>query len=190
MIPTPSNDDGSYCGVSDEKLAEMCREDPDNMDIISALIKRYMPLIRKKAAQYENPRISAEDLAQEAMLAFIKAAERYDTAHHAEFSAYAYSCVNNRMISVMRKVNTRTGESLSGEITEEAPDNTTPETIFMERELLSELSALLSPKELDIFRRCIDGVSYREIAAELCITEKAVDNGVQRIRKKLKAALL
>jgi RNA polymerase sporulation-specific sigma factor len=43
----------------------------------------------------------------------------------------------------------------------------------------------LSPLELSVIKHHLSGVSYKEIAERLDITEKAVDNAVQRTRSKL-----
>ena len=173
-------------GLSDEELAEMCRKDPDDMDILSVLLKRYMPFIRRKAAQFENAMVSAEDLSQEAMLAFVRAAEKFEPGKGQGFSAYICTCVNNRMISVIRSTRAHSDEQLSDDIETSAGDEVTPETIIMERELYCEIYALLSDRELDIFRCCLEGSSYNETAEALGISVKSVDNGVQRIRKKLR----
>ena len=54
------------------------------------------------------------------------------------------------------------------------------------RSLNSEISSALSPKEIRVFGLYLDGLSYKEIAEKLDVTEKSVDNAMFRIRKKLK----
>ena len=183
-------DIGSYDKMSDEEIALLCRKEPDNMDHISVLIRRYMPMIRKRAAHYANFSISADDLSQEAQLAFIKAVEKYDSSRDSVFSAYVFSCVNNRIISVLRKINAvGSGEELCDEVS--APDEMSdPESIYVEREFYKEISSLLTQRELDIFKAYLDGATYKEIAAELGISVKSVDNGILRMRKKLKSAVI
>ena len=71
--------------------------------------------------------------------------------------------------------------------------NPTPEDFLIEREKMKEMydtiSSVLSQKEWEIFRMFLDGCSYSEIASQLKITEKSVDNALMRTRRKLKAAL-
>ncbi|MBQ4310624.1 MAG: sigma-70 family RNA polymerase sigma factor [Oscillospiraceae bacterium] len=168
--------------MTDEEIVGICKGQPRNMECLSALVRKYMPVIRKNALGFENERVSREDLSQEAMLAFLKAVETYD-ASRGTFSSYASVCMRNRMISLLRSGGD--DEKLSDEMDAEE-DDTTPETIYMEHELISELSALLSEREMNVLRLSLDGLSYHEIAGELGVNEKSVDNAVQRIRKKLR----
>jgi RNA polymerase sporulation-specific sigma factor len=55
-------------------------------------------------------------------------------------------------------------------------------------ELYDEINSILSKREWDIFSLFLKGCSYRQIADELEISTKSVDNAIQRIRKKLKTA--
>ena len=52
-------------------------------------------------------------------------------------------------------------------------------------ELLNTYSQCLSTFEVQILRMYLDGLSYRAIAHSCGRDEKAVDNAVQRIRRKL-----
>ncbi|MFZ5753921.1 MAG: sigma factor-like helix-turn-helix DNA-binding protein, partial [Bacillota bacterium] len=65
----------------------------------------------------------------------------------------------------------------------------TPETNLLEREGLEELIAFLQ-KELTLLEQKVlmlrlEGRSYREITVILEIQAKAVDNAIQRIRRKV-----
>ena len=55
--------------------------------------------------------------------------------------------------------------------------------LYIYRQLISGISVALDEAAL------LDGCSYSEIASELKITEKSVDNALMRTRRKLKAAL-
>ena len=64
-----------------------------------------------------------------------------------------------------------------------------PETLFLEREQAlafeKRLNDTLSPLELDVLKRYLSGMSYQDIAQELDVSAKSVDNALQRIKKKL-----
>lgn len=148
------------------------------------ILRRYMPLVKSLAAKFETDLVSKEDLESEGCLAVLNALEHYDKKKCGELSAYLSVCVNNRMISVLRKSDKTVRSS---DVAEDAVrDNTTPETIFLARELGSEIEKQLSPMEYSIFVCCLNELSYSETASRLNITPKAVDNAVQRIRRKLK----
>lgn len=175
--------DIDYNNMSDSQLAAVCRNEPDNPECIDLLIKRYLPLIKSRAAKFSGDNVSVDDLASEGLLAFFKAVCAYDELRGNSFSAYASVCVSNRMISVVRSAD---NSPLFAEYADEGEDLNTPETICMEKELYSEILSKLSKKERDIFRFYIDGTCYSEIASVLGISVKSVDNAVQRIRKKLR----
>ena len=63
------------------------------------------------------------------------------------------------------------------------------EELFIAKESVSLLTNVLrenlSDFENEVLRLHIVGCSYNEIAKRLCKTPKAVDNAIQRIRKKL-----
>ena len=54
------------------------------------------------------------------------------------------------------------------------------------RQLLDRIKNNLSPLEQDVLNLHIAGHNYNSIAAKLSVTEKTVDNALQRARKKLK----
>ncbi|MCD8187591.1 MAG: LuxR C-terminal-related transcriptional regulator [Ruminococcus sp.] len=47
----------------------------------------------------------------------------------------------------------------------------------------------MSPTEFSAFNFCIQGLSYRAAAEKLGITEKSVDNAMQRARRKIRALM-
>lgn len=147
------------------------------------ILRKYMPLVKSAAAKFQTELVPKEDLESEGCLAVLNAMEHYDEKKCGELSAYLSVCVNNRMISVLRKSEKTVRPS---DLTDDtARDNTTPETIFLAREMGSEIEKQLSPMEYSIFVCCLNELSYSETASRLNITPKAVDNAVQRIRRKL-----
>ena len=49
----------------------------------------------------------------------------------------------------------------------------------------NEIVSKLSPLEKQILKQFLLGKNYAEIAQTLCLDKKSVDNGLNRIRKKL-----
>ena len=56
-------------------------------------------------------------------------------------------------------------------------------------QLLSRLQGILSKSEYDVLMLYGNGLSYKEIAERLSVTEKTVDNALQRARKKVRVGL-
>ena len=74
---------------------------------------------------------------------------------------------------------------------ERRPSN--PETIIIDRENMSgieySINKTLSKLELKVLMHYLDGKSYQEIARLINKDVKAVDNAIQRIRKKIETIL-
>ena len=72
----------------------------------------------------------------------------------------------------------------------EITDSNSPESILIEKEnykaLTETIKLELSDMEFNVLELFLEGKSYSDIAKSLSITEKAVDNALARIRKKLK----
>jgi RNA polymerase sporulation-specific sigma factor len=69
----------------------------------------------------------------------------------------------------------------------------TPESIYFYKEFFSELwkdiCSVLSLTELNVLTLCVQGLSYKSAAEKLGMTEKSVDNAMQRARKKIRALM-
>lgn len=160
----------------------------------AVLLARYFGLIRYYAGRFSG-RVDAEDLAQEGLIALLQAIPQFDASKNKRFSAYAQVCIINRMRSFVQKENKNAApvENLL-EIMEEQgilSDPDTPESILVEKESFAQcrmqVMAMLSDREWQILQCIIDGCSYAEAAEKLHISEKAVDNAMQRIRRKVRA---
>ena len=72
---------------------------------------------------------------------------------------------------------------------EPADSSKNPEEELMLREQLSHVYArlreTLSKREFEVLGLYVDGLSYSSIAERLGITTKAVDNALQRVRRKV-----
>lgn len=179
--------------LSDEELALKAKTD---RKAASAVILRYSRVIYMKARGYCSHYADVDDLCQEGFIALVKAIETYSSTKGTAFSAYAGVCIENRMRSYVTK-GRKTVVSLAdySELGDSCDMivNETPETVFLHKEfiteILSALSRILSDNELKIFRLSIEGMSYRQIAVKLGISEKSVDNAMQRARRKVRTLM-
>ena len=179
------------CSKTDEELVSLAKTDKASASVI---LSRYSKLILIKSKIYANSDTDSEDLHQEGLMSLLKAINAYDPSMGAKFSTFAEKCVVNRM----KTVSARMGRSCSevNRIDEdEAADvlsvEETPESIFLYKEFLDELlgsiDSLLSDAELRAFRLCMSGMTYKQAAKKLGVTEKSVDNAMQRARRKIRA---
>lgn len=188
-----SSDFDELDAMEDNELIAIFRGGKDTnrgRNAVSALISRYVKLVKKKASLFSCGSAEADDLAQEGLLAFMRAVESFDESKGAKFSSFADVCITNGIKNAAAKLNS--GGNVSDDL-DSAEDMSTPENIWFEKQAVSdlydEIAALLSKMEWEIFRLYLDGASYVEIAEKLGITEKSVDNAVFRMRKKLKKLL-
>lgn len=164
------------------------RGEYENLQII---IDRYLPLIISMAKQY-CPENEIEDAVQEATFALYSAVKNYQS-ERSSFSTFAGLCIKRAVIAHLRKNNAQKSipEELLLSIDDaEVPVSATPESILIEKEEYNALAANirleLSKLEYSVLQSFLEGKNYSEIANSLNITEKAVDNALARIRKKVK----
>ena len=164
---------------------------------MASLISDYLPFIRQKAASAASVcGLDAEDLAQEGLIGLLNAVRSFDFYGAAAFRTYACTCILNSIRSAMRRVS-RPGAVpahavLPIDSADDLPAADDPQDIVVGREeaarLLSYVDKHLSAREQQVLRLYISGCSYAAVAEKLGLSDsKAVDNALQRIRKKLKA---
>lgn len=137
------------------------------------------------------------DLKQNATMALYKAACTYDPESEKKgkkvtFGLYAKICINNSLISLLRKYNSalRRKRKIVPVIPSKQPDII--DTILQSegaRRLKEEIASALSKYEKEVFSLYIVGKSTDEIALTLNTTEKSVNNALYRIRVKVKGLL-
>ncbi len=168
------------------------------------LAERYSRLVRICARPYFLAGGDSEDLTQEGMLGLLSAIRRFDVDSGATFKTFAEICIRNRIIQAVKTASRKKhdplndGVSLEYILSEESqPRNTViPETFRRipeeqvlaresEKEFYSTFSRCLSSFETEVLFLYLDGLSYLQIAESVERTEKAIDNAVQRIRRKL-----
>ncbi|MBO5571796.1 MAG: sigma-70 family RNA polymerase sigma factor [Ruminococcus sp.] len=179
------------CSKTDEELVAVAKNDKSAAGI---LLSRYSKLILIKSKIYANSDTDSEDLHQEGFISLLKAINAYDPSQGAKFSTFAEKCIVNRMKTVSARMG-RNCSDVNRIDEDEAADvlsvEETPESIFLYKEffdeLLGSIDSLLSDAELQAFRLCISGMTYKQAAHKLGVTEKSVDNAMQRARRKIRA---
>ena len=134
-----------------------------------------------------------DDLAGYGMLGLIRAIHTYDENGKANFKTYASRCIKNAIVDAVRKSESGAVEikldSVDDEIQGEM-QQTNPESIFIENEtsslLFEAISSLLTPTELDVLKLHLECMSYADIAKELGLERKKVDNTIYSAKKKIR----
>lgn len=179
-------------GISDEDLIRQANSD----GAFSEIISRYKKIAEIKARKLGGQRSEAEisDLIDEGVIAVFYAVRTYDESRGVLFSTYADTCITNRIITTLEKQNRiRMKESDDALSCEKSIEVKSPESILIERERFDEAmkraSKKLSGMELSVLQLYLQTESYKIISEKFGISEKAVDNAMQRVRKKLKSVL-
>ncbi len=192
-----------YKDVSDEQLIGLLRD--GQTGVMDYLMEKYKNLVRKRANALYLIGGETEDLIQEGMIGLFKAVQDYCPDKEASFYHFAQLCITRQMYTAVeasqRKkhtpLNTYVPLSAGGEDeggmyleAENQYQTLDPETLFISqenvRQLLKQADEQLSRMERQVLSLYLDGMNYRQIAALLGKTPKAVDNALQRIRGKIK----
>lgn len=162
------------------------------------ITRRYQGLIGSISTRYCATGFDRADFMQEGLMALHNACKAYDPHKSSmSFRNFAAVCIGNRFLSVIRK------DSAKGTIPKDAIvsiddielwDNNShnPELMIEQQESAEDLNKMLrdilSRLESDVLRMYLQGMQYAQIAKKLGVSVKAVDNALQRIRKKVSAA--
>lgn len=184
---------------TDEALAMLAKEGSD--DALTSLIQRYVPLVILRVRTYAKSGLDQDDLFQEGMIALLKAVRSYRNCFKGSFKTFAVVCINNKLNSAirmhMRDKNAPMREYLSLSDLNDSEEHLADSSIQNDPELLviqnEEVDAcnryidnLLSNFEQQVLRLFLSAYSYEEMARHLDSSTKAVDNALQRVRRKLK----
>ena len=190
-----------YSALSDTELQQ--RAVSGDRAAEEFLAERYMRLVRSCARPLFLAGGDSEDLIQEGMFGLLSAIRQFDFSDGTSFHTFAEHCIRMRLFSAIKSASRlkhlplNDGVSLE-QLSEDSPMQLSaipdvfrrnPEDLVLARErteeLYSELTQCLSRFEKQVLQLYLEGHSYREIAARLSKEEKAIDNAVQRIRRKL-----
>ena len=193
----------NYRLMTDEVLAGLAQAgDREAEDI---LIRRYVEMIRGKAHLYFIVGADSEDVIQEGMIGLFKAIHDYSGNREATFKTFAELCINRQILTAVKTASRLKHQPLNDSVSLSTPVDETgggtleeslggdmasnPEAVFMENTLslllTDENSTLFSSMERRVLKEYLAGEKYPEIAQSLGKRYKAVDNDMQRIRRKI-----
>lgn len=184
-----------FLNYSDEQLVELSGH--DEKKAFKILLDRYSDTLLKKAQSFSKTPQECDDYYQEALISFYRAMKTYKKGK-ATFRTYFVTCVTNALISAKRifTKSETTDEIAYDEQTEHnslktaTSTETDPQQLVERQETIrninEKMNTLLSDFERQTLKLYLGGNSYEKIAKRLNSTEKAVDNALQRVRRKLK----
>lgn len=196
--------------MSDEQLVLLAQDGDEHA--MRVLVERYEPYVKMRSGPYFIAGAGDDDLLQEGRIGLYKAVQSYNGAKNASFKTFAGLCIVRQMISAVKSSTRKKNQPLNRYISVhtvvrdgddeqeenrydsiEDPRNTNPESIMIAKEdargMASEINALLSDLEYRVLGLYLSGISCQKIAAYLKKDPKAVDNALQRIKKKIEKYL-
>ena len=190
--------------LPDEQIVSLAQNgDSEAMDYI---LEHYKNFVKSKARSYFLVGADHEDIVQEGMIGLYKAIRDYRSERQASFRAFADLCITRQIITAIKTATRQKHIPLNSYVSLNRPvhdgesdrtlmeviqqeDGANPETMMISREDFSairgKLSELLSPLEMDALSGYIEGKSYQEISKQTGHHLKAIDNALQRVKKKL-----
>lgn len=184
--------------LSDEGLC-LCAAGGDSQ-AEAELVRRYGQLVRACARPLFLAGGDSEDLIQEGMLGLLTAIRGFDPGRDTAFRTYAEICIRSRLLTAVRAAQGGKHAPLNHSVSFESPlfDGTDPSLFFSAqspedvvigreelRERLEALRGRLSDLEARILLPYLNGLSCGEIARREHLSQKTVDNAIQRIRRKV-----
>ena len=183
-----------YFGTfSDDALAVLSKNGDEAA--FNELVLRYLGIITSIARKYSAQGYEQNDFVQEGLMGLLYAVKTYDPDGGMSFKSYVSLVAERRFISIIRRQNTQKSVPLSAIVELDTLDSEvvdlsrSPEEQIMLKEqidlAMQQLRGILSTRELEVFLLYTEGLSYNAIAEKLGVSEKSVDNALQRAKKKI-----
>lgn len=182
-----------------------------NIDALNKIMERYKSYVYLKAKPFFLVGAEREDIIQEGMIGLFKAIKGYNFEKDVSFKIFADLCIRRQIMTAI-KASTRQKHiplnsylSLNKTVFDEEDDRAVIEMLDIDsvpdpldtittketyQKIGSTMSEVLSDFEQKVFSEYINGESYADIAKKINSHQKAVDNAVQRIKKKFEKYIL
>ena len=175
---------------------------------LDSIVSKYGEAVNMKANKYYINGAEKDDLIQEGYIGLFKAVKSFKPEEENSFKNFANLCIERQMITAVKGSNRQkhiplnsyislsneTYENNDGEKESQLIDLLSSETVEDPLETITKneyyqnveesINNSLSKFEKQVLNEYIKGKSYVEIANDLNSDTKAIDNAIQRIRKK------
>lgn len=186
----------------EEKIRQA--QDGDNQ-AIEMLINENMDIVYAKARYFFIKGLDREDVIQEGLVGLYKAVRDYREDRAASFRGFAQLCIHRQLVSAIKRANRQKHIPLNSstsidksidfgegsrsfkEILPNKNENLEEKYIYQEqlKFLFGIIDEQLTELEKEVFMQYLENKSYQEISSNLDVNIKAVDNALQRARKKI-----
>lgn len=203
-----SFDSDKYENMTDEEIVVLAKT--GNTYAQEYILNKYKNFVRGKSKPYFLIGADKEDIVQEGMIGLYKAIMDFKPEKQVNFRAFAELCISRQIITAIKTATRQKHIPLNSYISlnkpmyEEGSERTledvvttlrvsNPEELIMIKEEINKISKaideILSQLEMKVLYSYLDGKSYVEIATELDKHPKAIDNALQRVKRKMEKHL-
>lgn len=193
-----------YEDSSDEELVEAVKNGDVNAE--EYLFVKYFYLIKVVISSFFIMGGDKEDLFQEAMIGLYKAIKDFDYSKKSSFRTFAELCIKRQIITAVRQASRQKHNPLNNYLSIntkpiESSDKLAflekyksvniidPEKLVVGKEQANIINSLieniLSDFEHKVLNYYMQGESYSEISNIMHRDTKAIDNALQRVKKKM-----
>lgn len=197
-------DTGRFKGLTEEAVVALAQN--GDRSAYDFLVARYTPLVSQLARSLYLKGGEQEDLVQEGLIGLYEAVKDFRQDRNVLFRTFAELCIKRQLYTALETAGRDKHQPLnsyvslsdpvspehSGQTVEDVLETTqamTPLERIIDLETIQEYSERiedsLTPLELAILIKYLEGNSYKEISRLTGRDPKSVDNAIQRIRKKL-----
>ena len=193
-----------YLKKTDEELIASLRA--GEKEITDYLMDKYKNLVRKKAKALYLIGGDRDDLIQEGMIGLFKAIRDYREDRESSFYHFADLCIARQLYTAVEASQRKKHAPLNSYVPlyadSEDAENGGLENVLSSVEELNPEKIVINQEELQIFQKkvrdCLSamekevlayylqGLDYNQIAEAMGKEPKAIDNALQRLKKKLK----
>jgi RNA polymerase sporulation-specific sigma factor len=195
----------AHVEVDDLYLIALAKQ--GDMTAYDRIVRRYYGFVRLKASSYFLAGGDGEDLIQEGLVGLYKAVRDYRSDRESSFRNFAELCITRQIITAVKTATRNKHTPLNGYVSfsqtpASAPDGEpTLEEVIPGPAVHDPAVQVISSEELEALVGCLsstlsqlesralslylDGRSYEEIAGRLTCDPKAVDNALQRVKRKV-----
>ena len=193
-----------YQKLADEELIQKLREGDER--IMDYILEKYKPLVLRRANAMFLIGGDTDDLIQEGMIGLFKAIRDYRVDRESSFYHFADLCIARQLYTAVEASQRKKHAPLNSYVPlyadSEDAENGGLENVLSSVEELNPEKIVINQEELQIFQKkvrdCLSamekevlayylqGLDYNQIAEAMGKEPKAIDNALQRLKKKLK----
>lgn len=177
-----SHDPARYASLHDEEIVGLARHGDGSA--AEALVARYRPFVEHRACSYFVRGAERDDVIQEGMIGLCKAIHDFDQERLPSFRPFAELCVTRQILTAVKAAARHKHNPLNSSASLADIESFVESPEALDGTVFAYL-AQLSDFEQQVLEAYLDGYSYEELGTQMGRTSKAIDNALQRIKRKV-----